>query len=67
MGGAPPADLNHRVVIELPGPQDGARFNQFRKALQGIVSEYGGKVVEELKTKKKSFVPTPTKNEPEAP
>ena len=61
MGGAPPADLNHRVVIELPGPQEVARFNRFREALQGIVSEYGGKVVEEVKTKKKTFTPSPKK------
>lgn len=57
MGGAPLADLNHRVVIELPGPQEVARFNQFRAALQGIVNDYGGRVVEEIKTKKKTFAP----------
>lgn len=62
MGGAPPADLNHRVVIELPGPQEVARFNGFREALQKIVSEYGGKVVEEVKTKKKTFTPSPKKD-----
>ena len=61
MGGAPPADLNHRVVIEVPGPLDATRFNGFREALHRIVREYGGKVVEEVKTKKKTFAPSPTK------
>lgn len=59
MGGAPLSDLNHRVVIELPGPQEVARFNQFRAALQGLVSDYGARVVEEVKTKKKTFTPKP--------
>jgi hypothetical protein len=47
------------VVIEIPGPQDDSTFNRFREEVQRIIKQYGGRVVEELKTKKKVAVPTP--------
>ena len=53
MGLAPTPDLNHRVVFEIPGPMDAAKFAQFRQQLQQIVSTYGGTVLHEVKTKKK--------------
>lgn len=53
MGLAPTPDLNHRVVLEIPGPLDAAKFIQFRAQLQQIVSTYGGTVLHEVKTKKK--------------
>lgn len=59
MGLVPGTDLNHRVVIEIPGPQDDSTFNRFREEVQRIIKQYGGRVVEELKTKKKVAVPTP--------
>jgi anti-anti-sigma regulatory factor len=53
MGLAPTPDLNHRVVLEIPGPLDAAKFAHFRAQLQEIVSTYGGTVLDEVKTKKK--------------
>ena len=53
MGAAPTADLNHRVLLEIPGPQDDAKFVQFRAQLQKLASSYGATVLEEVKTKKK--------------
>jgi hypothetical protein len=53
MGLAPTPDLNHRVVLEIPGPLDAAKFTQFRAQLQQIVSTYGGTVLDEVKTRKK--------------
>lgn len=53
MGLPPTSDLNQRVVFEIPGPLDAAKFNLFRAQLQQIVSTYGGKVLDEVKTKKK--------------
>ena len=61
MGLVPEPDLNHRVVIELPGPQDPSTFNQFREEMQRIIRQYGGRVVEEVKTKKKVAAPSAPK------
>ena len=53
MGLAPTPDTNHRVVLEIPGPLDAAKFKRFRKQLKKIVSTYGGAVLDEVKTTKK--------------
>jgi hypothetical protein len=60
MGLVPTPDLYHRVVIEIPGPQDEAKFNAFRDEMQRIIKQYGGRVVEEVKTKKKVAASSPT-------
>ena len=55
MGLAPTPDVNHRVVLEIPGPLGEAKFKKFRDQLQKIVSTYGGTVLDEVKTTKKKY------------
>lgn len=53
MGSAPTTDFNHRVVIEIAGPQSQAKFDQFRRQLESLARTYGAKIREEFKRKKK--------------
>jgi len=57
MGLAPSPDLNHRVTLEISGPVQPAKFEQFRTQLKQLLDNFGATVLEEVKTKKK-YPPT---------